>query len=96
MTSLLNKKPEQVQYLRQQGFILVVLGRPLEATPLMERSLQKESTQVKLWRALIEAYQVSGRRKEAKEAYQRLRAIDANAAELAYRESILAYEDGSS
>ncbi|MDO8651753.1 MAG: tetratricopeptide repeat protein [Undibacterium sp.] len=95
MTSLIKKAPELAHYWRQQGFILAILERPAEAIPAMERSLQLEPNQPKLWRALIETCQSAGHKKEAKEAYQKLRAIDTKAAELAYRESILPYEDAA-
>jgi tetratricopeptide (TPR) repeat protein len=93
MASLIAKAPERAHYWRQQGFVLSVLGRPLDAIPAMERSLQIEPKQPKLWGALIEASQAAGRRKEARDAYQKLRAIDAKAAEDMYRTHILPYED---
>lgn len=96
MTSLLKKDPELARYWRQQGFILSVLEKQEEAIPAMERSLQLEPNQPKLWQALIETCQSAGRRKEAKEAYQKLKIIDTKAAESAYRASILPYEDAAS
>jgi tetratricopeptide (TPR) repeat protein len=37
MASLIAKAPERAHYWRQQGFVLSVLGRPLDAIPAMER-----------------------------------------------------------
>ena len=91
--SLIAKAPQTTHYWRQHGFVLSVLGRPLEAIPAMERSLQMESRQPKLWGALIETNQSAGRHKEASDAYQKLRAIDAKAAEEMYYTHILPYEN---
>lgn len=93
ITSLIKKAPELAHYWRQQGFILSILERQAEAIPAMEHSLQLDPNQSKLWRALIQTCNAAGRKKEAKEAYQKLRALDTKAAEFAYREDILPYED---
>lgn len=91
-TSLIQKSPGSAPYWRQHGFVLAVLGRGEDAIPAMERSLQLDPKQPKLWRALIEVNQTVARRQQARDAYQKLRAIDSEAAEKAYRASILPYE----
>lgn len=90
---LVAKKPEEAKNWRQHGFVLAVLGRAAEAIPAMEKSLQIESRQAKLWAALIECYQLAGRRDDAKRAYEQLRGIDGAMAESTYREAILPYEE---
>lgn len=93
IATLLTKKPDSADYRRQQGLIFAVLDRPAEAIPALERSLQLNPQQTNVWAVLINTYQVAGRRNEAKEALQKLRAIDTEAADLAYRERILPFED---
>jgi len=92
-SDLVTKKPEVAQNWRQHGFVLAVLGRSEQAIPAMEKSLQIEPRQPKLWAALIETYQVAGRRQDAKKAYDQLRALDGVKAEVSYRENILPYEE---
>jgi len=92
-SDLIAKKPEVAQNWRQHGFVLAVLGRSEQAIPAMEKSLQIEPRQPKLWSALIETYQVAGRRQDAKKAYDQLRALDGVKAEMSYREDILPYEE---
>ncbi len=91
--ALVAKAPEQAQHWRQHGFVLAVLGRPAEAIPAMQHSLEMDPRQAKLWHALIETYQVAGRRDDARRAYERLRAVDGAKAEGAYRAVILPYEE---
>lgn len=90
---LVVKTPAEAKNWRQHGFVLAVLGRAVEAIPAMEKSLQIDSRQAKLWAALIETYQVAGRRDDAKRAYEKLRGIDGAMAETMYREAILPYEE---
>ena len=92
-SDLVAKKPEAAQNWRQHGFVLAVLGRSEQSIPAMEKSLQIEPRQPKLWAALIETYQVAGRRQDAKKAYDQLRALDGVKAEVSYRENILPYEE---
>lgn len=93
IADLVAKKPEEAKNWRQHGFVLAVLGRTAEAIPAMEKSLQIESRQAKLWAALIQNYQIAGRRDDAKRAYEQLRSIDGVWAERSYRETILPYEE---
>lgn len=90
---LIAKQPEVAKNWRQHGFVLATMGRADEAIPAMERSLQLEPKQGKLWAALLETYQQVGRREDAKRAYQALRGIDAELAHAAYRGAILPYEE---
>ncbi len=90
---LVAKQPEVAKNWRQHGFVLATMGRAAEAIPAMERSLQLEPKQGKLWAALLETYQQVGRREDAKRAYQTLRGIDAELARAAYRDTILPYEE---
>jgi len=91
-TALTEKSPGTARYWRQQGFVLAVSGRPLDAIPALQRSLQLDANQAKVWGALIEVYQIAGRRRDARDAYQKLRAIDTRVAEQMYRSGILPYE----
>lgn len=93
-SDLVAKKPEEAKNWRQHGFVLAVLGRSTEAIPAMEKSLLIESRQAKLWAALIETYQVAGRREDARRAYEQLRGIDGSMAEAIFRSTILPYEEG--
>ncbi|KAB2922405.1 MAG: tetratricopeptide repeat protein [Dechloromonas sp.] len=92
-TDLVTKHPEMAKYWRQHGFTLATLGRAMEAIPAMERSLQLEPKQGKLWAALVETYQQAGRREDARRAYETLRGIDAELARIAYRNVILPYDE---
>lgn len=92
-TDLVTRNPGESKNWRQHGFTLAVQGRPADAIPAMERSLQLDSRQPKLWAALIESYQIAGRRADAKRAYESLRGIDGQWAELSYRSMILPYEE---
>lgn len=94
-TDLISKTPTESKNWRQHGFVLAVQGRSSDAIPAMERSLQLDSKQPKLWAALIENYQIAGRRAEAKRAYESLRSIDGTWAEQSYRAAILPYEEES-
>jgi tetratricopeptide (TPR) repeat protein len=94
-TDLVGKKPEEAKNWRQHGFVLAVLGRAAEAITPMEKSLQMDPRQAKLWAALIETYQVAGRREDAKRAYDQLRGIDGAMAEETYRSVILPFEERS-
>ena len=89
---LTTRYPAAATYWRQHGFVLAVLGRPAEAIAAMERSLQIDARQPKLWTALIEAYQAVGRRKDALEAHRRLKEVDTDRADAVYRSHILPHE----
>jgi tetratricopeptide (TPR) repeat protein len=92
-SDLVIKKPEAAQYWRLHGFVLAALGRFEQAIPAIEKSLQIESRQPRIWATLIEIYQAAGRRQDAKSAYDKLRAMDGVMAETAYRAAILPYEE---
>jgi tetratricopeptide (TPR) repeat protein len=92
-TRLVASKPDEAKNWRQHGFVLAVLGRATEAIPSMEKALQIESRQAKLWAALMETYQTAGRREDARRAYDQLRGLDGAMAETMYRSAILPYEE---
>lgn len=92
-SDLVGRVPSDPKHWRQHGFVLAVLARDAEAIPAMERSLQIDSRQGKLWAALVESYQKVGRREDARRAYQQLRAVDSQWAETTYREAILPFEE---
>lgn len=90
--ALTEKAPEAAWYWRLRGRALAALDKPLEAIPALERSLQLAPQQAQQWEALIRVNQSVGRHQQARDAYQKLRAIDAKAADNAYRSFILPYE----
>lgn len=90
--ALTEKAPQAPLYWRLRGRTLAALDKPLEAIPAIERSLQLAPQQPQQWEALIRVNQSVGRRQQARDAYQKLRTIDAKAAENAYRSYILPYE----
>lgn len=90
--ALTEKDPESAWYWRLRGRTLGALARPLEAIPAIERSLQLAPQQVSQWEALVQLNQMLGRRPQAREAYQKLRALNAAAAETMYRGYILPFE----
>lgn len=89
---LLKKFPNDPAVWRQKGFTEGILGRYQEGIKSMEKSLELEPKQGKLWVALIETYQQAGRDKDVKNAYEKLRGIDSEWAEKAYRSVILPFE----
>jgi tetratricopeptide (TPR) repeat protein len=91
--NLVAAEPEEAKNWRQHGFVLAVLGRGAEAIPAMEKSLQIDSRQAKLWAALLETYQAAGRRDDARRVYDQLRGLDGAMAEAMYRSAILPYEE---
>lgn len=93
VTELVKNKPHEARNWRQHGFVLAVLGRTAESIPSMEKSLQIDPRQPKVWSALIETYQREGRREDATRAYNQLRSLDGTMAEETYRSHILPYEE---
>lgn len=91
-TALTQKSPNQAWNWRQHGFVLATLGKTREAIPALEKSLQMEPQQPKVWGALIETLTIAGDHRKARDAYQKLRTFDANAADAMYRAYILPYE----
>ena len=94
-SELVAQHPQVARNWRQHGFVLATLGRAAEAIPAMERSLQLDARQGKVWTALIETYHQAGRFDDARRAYQTLRGIDAEFAGIAYREVIFPHEESS-
>lgn len=88
-SGLVASSPELARNWRQHGFVLAILDRPEESVPALERSLQIEPRQAKVWSALIEVNHQRQKPAEARQAYEKLRAFDSAAAETMYREVIL-------
>lgn len=92
---LARRVPGEARNWRQKGFTLSVLGRHKEALEALERSLQLDPTQLKVWDALVAAQQALGQRDAARNTYDRLRAIDGKAAEEAYLNYLSPYEEAA-
>jgi cytochrome c-type biogenesis protein CcmH/NrfG len=75
------------------GFTLSILDRQAEAVLALERSLQIDPAQAKVWAVLIEAQRLLGRRAAALDAYEKLRALDGKAAEEAWRANFAGLEE---
>ncbi|WP_300330121.1 serine protease [Accumulibacter sp.] len=91
-TGLLERSPQLARSWRQHGFVLALLGRLDEAVPALERSLQIEPRQAKVWGSLVEVNHQRNRPAEARQAYEKLRGFDSAAAESLYRQFILPTE----
>ncbi len=84
--------PDDPWVSRQTGFVLIGQGKDAEALPELEKSLQADPQQPKVWHALLEAYRRTGRSNDMRRAYERLLALDRSRAEAAYRDNILPLE----
>jgi len=87
--------PEDPFPWRQIGYVHGYLADPDKAIPAYKQSLQLDSKQPKVWQALIESYHVAGRKEEMKRAYEQLRTIDAQTAEVVYKRMLFPYEGGT-
>ncbi|RTL36871.1 MAG: tetratricopeptide repeat protein [Rhodocyclaceae bacterium] len=92
---LATRVPGEARNWRQKGFTLSVLARHKEALPALERSLQLDPAQPKVWEVLMAAQQALGQRDAARSTYDRLRAIDGKAAEEAYLNYLSPYEEAA-
>ena len=90
---LLKKFPDDPAIWRQKGFTEAILGRYEEGIKSMEKSLELEPRQGKLWAALIDTYRHAGRDQDVKSAYEKLRGIDSEWAEKVYQSAILPFEE---
>jgi tetratricopeptide (TPR) repeat protein len=90
---LLKKFPNDPSVWRQKGFTESILGRNQDSIKSMEKSLELEPKQGKVWAALIDEYRRAGRDKDVGSAYEKLRGIDSAYAETAYRSAILPFEE---
>lgn len=90
--ALTQRTPGNAAYWRLQGNVLTSSGQMDEAVKALEKSLLIDPQQRDAWATLIQVQQYLGRRKEARDAYQRLALLDARAAEASYRQAILPYE----
>ena len=84
--------PEDPFAWRQIGFVNSYMGKAEIAIPAYEKSLGYDRKQAKVWAALMEAYNIVGRREDMKRAYQNLLSVDKTWAEQIYRKLILPYE----
>jgi tetratricopeptide (TPR) repeat protein len=91
---LVKEQPEDPLAWRQIGYIHMQKGAPLAGIPALERSLTLDPNQGKVWHALVEANHMAGRRDEARRVYDRLRAVDPQRAEEAYKTVLVTYEEG--
>lgn len=92
-SQLLKKYPKDVDLWRQMGFANAILARHTDSIKALERSLELEPAQGKVWSALIDEYHAAGRFADARKAYERLREIDGTWAEKSYRSTLAPYEE---
>ncbi len=90
--ALTEKVPGSSWYWRLRGRTLARLNRPLEALPPIERSLQLNPQHISQWELLEHMNQSLGRHQPARDAYQKLRALNATAAASSYRAFILPFD----
>lgn len=86
------RAPDDAFGWRQIGFVLAYQNRNRESAEALERALTLEPRQGKVWHALMEQYQQLGRTDDLRRAYQQLRAVDPDHADLAYKSLILPLE----
>lgn len=89
---LLKKFPNNPAVWQQKGFTEEILGRRQEGIKSMEKSLELDPKQGSTWATLIETYRRAGQDKEVNNAYEKLRGIDSEWAEKAYKMTILPFE----
>lgn len=77
---------------RQIGFVLAYQNRNRESAEALEHALTIDPRQGKVWHALMEQYHQLGRTDDLRRAYQQLRAVDPEHADLAYKSLILPLE----
>lgn len=87
------ERPDDFSGWRQLGFARAMAGQTEGAAQALERSLNLEPKQGKVWVALLECYHATGRKDDFKRAYEKLRGIDSAWAETAYKSLILPYEE---
>ena len=80
---------------RQQGFALAVLDQRKAAITALEKSLELDPKQAKVWAALAEVCHADGQQSAARRAYEQLRAVDPEYARDTYRTLIVTYEEGA-
>jgi len=90
---LVKNNPKDPSVWRQMGFVNATLGRHEESIKALERSLALEPRQGKVWGALMGEFHAAGRLDDARRAYEKLRGIDGEWAEKAYRWTLLPYEE---
>lgn len=90
---LLKKYPKDPSIWRQKGFTEGMLGRNQESVKSLEKSLELDPKQGKVWSALIGSYHYLGRQNDVRSAYEKLRGIDSEWADKTYRSNILPFEE---
>jgi tetratricopeptide (TPR) repeat protein len=90
---LLKKYPQNPTIWRQKGFAEVMLGHHLASIKPLEKSLELDPKQGDVWSVLIDSYRLAGRNNDARNAYEKLRGIDSEFADKAYRSAILPFEE---
>lgn len=86
------ESPEDPFSHRQIGFVYAGQSLHKESIVELERALAIDPKQGKVWAALIEQYHAAERKEDALRAYRRLREIDSEFADVAYRNVIVTYE----
>lgn len=92
-TSLIAEHPSDPAAWRQHGFALAVLARSKEAIPALEKSLELDPKQSKVWAALADTYHADGQADAARRAYEQLMRIDPQYARSLYDSLIVIYEE---
>lgn len=77
---------------RQLGFAQATLANPQKSIPALERSIELDPKQGKVWAALIGQYHLADRQDDLRKAYDKLRSIDGEFAARAYRSYLLPFE----
>ncbi len=90
--ALRDKSPQDPFPWRQIGFVNGKLGQFETARAALEQSLKLAPDQAKVWHALADIYAMMERTDDVRRVYQRLRGLDAGAAEQLYRNRLLPFE----
>lgn len=89
------KTPDDATAWRHLGLAHATQDEADKAIAALQRSLELDPRQGKVWEALIEQYSILGRGEDLRRAYQKLRDVDGPRADSAYRGFILPYEGGA-
>lgn len=77
---------------RQTGFIHALMARHADAATALEHAASIDPAQIQVWQGLVEVYYSLGRHEDVRRAYGRLRELDRERADLAYRCCIVPLE----
>ena len=86
------ERPQDPFGWRQVGYVHAIRAKPELAIPALERALELDPKQAKVWHALLENYSRAGRDEDMRRAYRNLEDLDKAAAARAYRQFILPRE----